>query len=61
LLSVKNKEIFNFDSLRDQVLHKAYGGQFTSEEVEHTEDYNDLPIISQGQPGHAPVYLYDTA
>jgi hypothetical protein len=25
-LSVKNQEIFNFDSLKDQILHKAYGG-----------------------------------
>jgi hypothetical protein len=50
-LSVKNKEIFNFESLRDQVLHKAYGGQFTSEEEEVDSEFDPwLPIQVEIEP-----------
>jgi hypothetical protein len=42
-LSVKNKEIFNFQALKDQVLHKAYGGIFTEEEVD--SDIEDIVEI----------------
>lgn len=39
-LSAKNCQIFNFDSLKEQILHKAYGGEFVDEEVD--SDIEDI-------------------
>ena len=54
-LSVKNKEIFNFNSLKEQVLHKAYGGEFVCEEVEEEDDIDPefdpwLPVDADIEP-----------
>jgi hypothetical protein len=49
VLSVKNREIFNFDTLKEQILHKAYGGDFTMEEDEEDER-DELPITIDFQP-----------
>ena len=50
-LSAKNREIFNFDSLKDQILHKAYGGEFTTEDMEAEEEFDPwLPITVEIAP-----------
>ena len=51
-LSMKNCEIFNFESLKEQILHKAYGGEFVNEEeeMEVDEDLESLPITIEFQP-----------
>ena len=45
-LSVKNREIFNFESLKDQILHKASGGEFTLEDMEADDEFDPLLPIS---------------
>ena len=50
-LSVKNREIFNFDSLKDQILHKAGGGEFTTEDMDVDEEFDPrLPISVEIAP-----------
>ena len=50
-LSTKNREIFNFESLKDQILHKAAGGEFTTDDMEADDEFDPwLPISVEIAP-----------
>ena len=44
-LSYKNKQVVNFDSIKDQVLHKAFGGDFCDEDEEDAQPNKKQKLV----------------